>query len=93
MKDIYAAGIRAYQEQDYDTAIQYLQKALGMEDVYSQRFYYAEAAAMLGVIYQFHVIHNDKALHYYELALKYEKKNSTARRHIKEVQRLMKEGE
>lgn len=93
MKDFYNAGIKNYQDQDYDAAIRYLKKALEMDDPYSQKFYYAEAAAMLGVIYQFRVIHNDKALHYYKLALHYEKNNRTAKKHIKEVQRLVGKGE
>ncbi|HVZ81852.1 MAG TPA: hypothetical protein VHE12_13780 [bacterium] len=92
MKDVYAAGIKNYQEQDYDSAIRELKRALEMNDPYTQKFYYAEAAAMLGVIYQFRVIHYDKALHYYKLALHYEKKNRTALRHLKEVQRLIKKG-
>ena len=93
MKDVYAAGIKNYQDQDYDSAILELKRSLEMEDPYSEKFYYAEAAAMLGVIYQFHVIHYDKAYQYYQLALKYEKNNSTAKKHLKEVKRLMKKGE
>lgn len=93
MKDYYNAGIKNYQDQDYEAAIRYLKKALEMDDPYSQKFYYAEAAAMLGVIYQFRIIHNDKALHYYKLALKYEKGNRTAKKHLKEVQRLIARGE
>jgi tetratricopeptide (TPR) repeat protein len=85
MKDIYAAGIKAYQEQDYDKAIRYLKKSLEVHDPYSAKFYYAEANAMLGVIYQFHIIHYNWAYQYYRAALKCEKKNPTARRHIKEV--------
>ncbi len=87
MKDIYAAGIKAYQEQDYDKAIRYLKKSLEMKDSYSAKFYYAEASAMLGVIYQFHIIHYNWAYYYYRQALRYEKRNPTARRHIKQVAR------
>lgn len=93
MKDVYAAGIKNYQDQDYDSAILELKRSLEMNDPYSEKFYYAEAAAMLGVIYQFHIIHYDKAYQYYQLALKYEKNNTTAKRHLKEVLRLMKKGE
>ncbi len=85
MKDVYEAGIKAYKEQDYDKAIRYLKKSLEMDDPYSAKFYFAEANAMLGVIYQFHIIHYSWAYRYYQAALKYEKKNRTARRHIKEV--------
>jgi tetratricopeptide (TPR) repeat protein len=85
MKDIYEAGIKAYQDQDYDKAIRYLKKSLETEDPYSPKFYYAEANAMLGVIYQFHIIHFKLAYQYYQAALKYEKNNPTARKHIKQV--------
>ena len=85
MKDIYSAGIKAYQEEDYDKAIRYLKKSLDIQDPYSAKFYYAEANAMLGVIYQFHIIHYNWAYQYYRAALKCEKKNPTALRHIKEV--------
>ena len=85
MKTIYAAGIKAYQEGDYDKAIRYLKKSVEMDDPYSAKFYYAEANAMLGVIYQFHIIHYNWAYNYYRAALKYEKNNPTARRHIREV--------
>jgi tetratricopeptide (TPR) repeat protein len=85
MKDIYEAGIKAYQEQDYDKAIRYLKKSLETEDAYSPKFYYAEANAMLGIIYQFHIIHYKWAYQYYQAALKYEKNNPTARKHIKQV--------
>jgi tetratricopeptide (TPR) repeat protein len=85
MKDIYEAGIKAYQEQDYDKAIRYLKKSLETEDSYSPKFYYAEANAMLGIIYQFHIVHYKWAYQYYQAALKYEKNNPTARKHIKQV--------
>jgi len=85
MKDIYGAGIKAYQELDYDQAIRYLKKAITTQDPYSEKFYYAEANAMLGVIYQFHIIHYGWAYQYYREALKYEKNNPTAKRHIKQV--------
>ena len=85
MKDIYNAGIKAYKDMDYDQAIRYLTEAVKKNDPYTPKFYYAEAYATLGVIYQFHIIHFDKAYEYYRLALKYEKNNRTAKKHIKEV--------
>jgi tetratricopeptide (TPR) repeat protein len=91
MKDIYAAGIKAYQEEDYDKAIRYLKKSIETHDPYSAKFYYAEANAMLGVIYQFHIIHYGWAYQYYRAALKFEKKNPTALRHIKEVAKYKNE--
>lgn len=89
----YNAGIKNYQDKEYDSAIRALKVALEMKDPYSPNFYRAEAAAMLGVIYQFHIIHYDKALEYYKMALKFEKNNPTAKRHLKEVQRAIEKGE
>lgn len=85
MKDVYEAGVNAYKDQDYDRAIRYWKKAVEMTDPYTEKFYYAEAYAMLGVIYQFHIIHYGVAYRYYKEALRYEPHNETARRHIKQV--------
>lgn len=85
MKDMYEAGIKYYKENDYDVAIRYLSDAVKKNDPYTPKFYYAEAYSMLGVIYQYHVIHYGRAYRCYAAALKYEKNNSTARRHIKQV--------
>ena len=86
MRDVYEAGIKSYNEQDYDQSIRYLTKAVQMkDDPYTQKFYYAEAYAMLGIIYQFHIIHLGRAYRYYKAALHYEPGNRTARKHIKEV--------
>lgn len=87
MKDVYEAGVNAYKDQDYDRAIRYWKKAVEMEDPYTEKFYYAEAYAMLGVIYQYHIIHYGRAYRYYAEALKYEPRNETARRHIKQVRK------
>ena len=85
MKDIYNAGIKSYKEMDYDQAIRYLTEAVKKNDPTTPKFYYAEAYATLGIIYEFHIIHFDRAYEYYRLALKYEKNNRTAKKHIKEV--------
>lgn len=86
MKDVYEAGISAYKGQEYDRAIRYLNKAVEMKnDPYTPKFYYAEAYATLGVIYQYHIIHYGRAYRCYAEALKYERGNATARRHIKQV--------
>ncbi|HUO57576.1 MAG TPA: hypothetical protein VMV05_05310 [bacterium] len=89
MKDIYEAGKRAYQEKEYDQALKYWKKAVAKKDRYTPSFYYAEAYAMMGVIYQFHIIHYRDAYNCYKNALKYERKNETARKHIKEVKRKL----
>ncbi len=86
MKDKYEAGIKYYDDKDYDTAVRYLKNALEVkDDPYTPKFYYAEANAMLGIIYQYHIIHLGRAYRYYKAALKYEPHNQTARRHIKQV--------
>ncbi len=85
MKDVYDAGKKAYQEQDYDQAIRYWKKAVTMKDPYTPKFYYAEAYSMLGIIYQYHIIHYGHAYRCYRAALKYERHNPTARKHIRQV--------
>ena len=92
MKDIYEAGINAYKEKDYNQAIKYLKQAVTKKDKYTPKYYYAEAYAMLGVIYQFHIIHYKTAYNYYKQALKYEHNNSTAKKHLREVARKLKKG-
>jgi tetratricopeptide (TPR) repeat protein len=90
MKDVYEAGIKAYKEKDYEEAIRYLKKSLTVQDPYTEKYYYAEANAMLGVIYQFKYPvhgHNGMAYRYYKAALKYESRNPTARKHIRSVYR------
>lgn len=85
MKNLYDAGKSAYQEKDYVRAIRYWTKAVRMKDPYTPKLYYAEAYAMLGIIYQYHIIHYGRAYRCYVEALKYERGNQTARRHIKQV--------
>ena len=87
MKDIYEAGIDSYKEKDYDQAIRYLKEALRHQDPYTPKYFYAEANAMLGVIYQFHIIHYGLAYRYYREALRIDPKTRTARRHIGQVRR------
>ena len=85
MKYIYESGIKYYQALDYDNAIRYLTQAVKRDDPNTAKYYYAEAYATLGIIYQFHIIDYKKAYDYYKAALKYEKNNPTAKKHIREV--------
>jgi tetratricopeptide (TPR) repeat protein len=85
MKNAYEAGIKYYQEKDYDQAIRYFKRAVSMKDKYTPKYYYAEAYAMMGVIYQFRIIRYQTAYNYYKQALNYEPRNKTAKKHIKEV--------
>ncbi len=90
-RDYYDAGIKYYKERDYDQAIVFLRKAVAKQDPYTPKYIYAEANAMLGVIYQFHIIHYGRAYRYYQAALKYEADNPTARRHLREVYKYRRE--
>jgi tetratricopeptide (TPR) repeat protein len=85
MKDVYRAGISYYKKQDFAKAIRYLSKSLKVHDPYTPKFYYAEANAMLGVIYQFHIIDKKLAYQYYREALRIDPRTKTARKHIREV--------
>lgn len=90
MRDVYEAGMKAYAGKDYEAAIRYLKESLTIHDPYTRKFYYAEANAMLGVIYQFYFPvqgHYHLAYGYYKSALKFERGNPTALRHLKEVRK------
>lgn len=78
MRNWYDAGIKAYKLKEYDKAIQYLEKAVTIQDPYTKDYYYAEAHAMLGVIYQFYVIRTAKACEHYKEALRIDPKTRTA---------------
>jgi len=86
MKDVYQAGMKYYKQEDYVQAVRYLKKALTVQDPYTSKFYYAEANAMLGVIYQFHIVHPDLAYQYYHEALKIDPTTETAKNHIHQVE-------
>lgn len=85
-KYVYEAGIKANKRKEYDQAIRSLKKFLAMpRDRYTPKFYYAEANATLGIIYQFHIIHLGRAYRYYAAALKIDAHTKTAKKHIREV--------
>jgi len=85
MKDVYAAGMKYYKQEDFVQAIRFLKQALTIKDPYTPKFYYAEANAMLGIIYQFHIIHPDLAFQYYHEALEIDPTTETAKNHIDQV--------
>lgn len=85
MKDVYKAGLGYYKKQDFASAIRYLKQALQIHDPYTPKFYYAEANAMLGVIYEFNIIDKKLSYEYYQEALRIDPKTVTAKKHIKEV--------
>lgn len=90
MKNYYDAGIKAYKAKEYDRAVRILTQAVKTKDKRTPKYYYAEAYATLGMIYQFHIINYSKAYNYYRMALKYEKRNRTARKYIGVVKRHLR---
>ena len=90
MKNFYEAGIKANKEKRYDDAIKYLTKAVKMKDKHTPNYYYSEAYATLGIIYQYHIIRYKTAYGYYKKALAYEYDNPTAKKHLKQVKKLLK---
>jgi len=91
MKDIYEAGIKYYKKKDYEKAIRYLKRAVKYkQDRFTPKYYFAEAYATLGLTYEFYYPvpkHKKIAYWYYASALKYEKNNKTALKHIREVRK------
>lgn len=88
MKDYYDAGIKSYKAKEYQQAIRYLEKAVTTEDAYTKDYYYAEANAMLGVIYQFYFTvpgSRAKAHAYYKEALRIDPQTRTARKYVNQV--------
>jgi tetratricopeptide (TPR) repeat protein len=88
MRDYYDAGIRSYKAGEYQQAIRYLEQALKTKDPYTKDYYYAEANAMLGVIYQFYFTvpgNRAKAYRYYQEALRIDPETETARKYIRQV--------
>jgi hypothetical protein len=86
MRDLYDQGISAYKAKRYDRAIDYLKKALLIKDSKVEYWYYAEANAMLGVIYHYHRLvpgHKEKARGYYRAALKVDPATVTAKKGLK----------
>ncbi len=88
MKDVYQAGIRAFKEKDFEKAERYLSRAIEMKDPYTAKYYYAEANAMLGLIYQKYLQipeHRNLARQHYLEALRLDPTTDTARRYLPEV--------
>jgi len=78
MRPLYEAGIKAYRQKNYWRAITLLSKASETKDKGTPKYYYAEAHAMMGVIFQFHLKNATKACRHYQLALKIDPKTRTA---------------
>jgi|GEM_PF-2156923 tetratricopeptide (TPR) repeat protein len=88
MKDLYQSGVEAYKEKDYERAIRYFERALEIQDPYTERYYYAEAHVLLGVIYQFYYPvpgHRKLAREHYEAALAVDPHTTAAKKHLEEL--------
>ena len=93
---LYRAGIKAYQEKHYDSAVEYWENFLSRKDPEVKNKYYAEAAAMLGIIYQYYKPvhgHYGYAYKYYQASLKHDPRNSTALKHINQARKLARSRE
>jgi hypothetical protein len=85
MIKLYEAGIQNYKNKNYDSAIQHLKRSLTISDNNVPFYYYAEANAMLAVIYKFYRIDEELSRRYCETALKIDPSTKTARKLIHEI--------
>jgi hypothetical protein len=88
MKDHYRKGMQFFSEKKYDKALPELIAATMIVDPFTWSYWYAEAYATIGLIYEFHdksPDHDRSAYQYYSLALKRDPKTKTARFYIDRV--------
>jgi hypothetical protein len=88
MKDHFRKGMKLFMKDQYDAAIPDLIASTMIVDPYTWDYWYAEAYATLGVIYEFHSKDpncNKKAHQYYMLALKRDPKTKSANYYIDQV--------
>lgn len=85
MKKYYRLGVKAFEARRYTAAIADLDLCLTFNDPNIPSFYYAEANATLGVIYQFHKKtpgHLKTAKRYYKKALKIDPDTKAAKKYL-----------
>jgi hypothetical protein len=85
MKDHFRVGMKFFMKDQYDAAIPDLIAATMIVDPYTWNYWYAEAYATLGVIYEFHSKDPNfkkMAYQYYSLALKRDPKTKSANYYI-----------
>jgi hypothetical protein len=88
MLDWYRKGMTAYHNQRYGQAFMDLEKAVGIQDPSVKDFYYAEAYATLGALYQHHRTgedHLDQARKCYLRALKKDPDTENAKKGLQEL--------
>jgi tetratricopeptide (TPR) repeat protein len=81
MKAFYNVGMMDYKKKRYLKAIRFLKEALKIHDPYTPKYYYGQAAAILGIIYQNYFTvprHNQIANAYFKKALSFDPKNKCA---------------
>jgi len=89
LKEAYEIGIAAYKAQNYERAATYLKKALNMRSDEGDKIYQAEANSMLGIVYQYYIETPDSgslAIKYYHAALQIDPSNSTALKHLPQLE-------
>jgi TPR repeat protein len=85
MRKYYRLGVKAFEQRRYTAAVADLQLSLTYQDPTIPSFYYAEADATLGVIYQFHRKtpgHLKLAKKYYKKALKIDPETKAAKHYL-----------
>jgi len=88
MKDHFRKGMKFFMKDQYDAAIPDLIASTMIVDPYTWNYWYAEAYATLGVIYEFHSKERNcekMAYQYYLLALKRDPKTKSANYYIDRV--------
>jgi tetratricopeptide (TPR) repeat protein len=86
MLDLYEKGIEEYKTNRFEMAIVHLKGALAIKDAKVEYWYYAEANAMLGVLYHYHKTipgHLETARKYYRTALTIDPATATAKKGLK----------
>ena len=78
--DLYRSGIKNYQAKDFDGAIRDLKHAITIYDKSIHHYFYAEAFAMLGVIYKFDRPDPVLSHQYCDIALKIDPYTETAQK-------------
>ncbi len=89
MRNAYKIGIAAYKARDFKKSAEYLKKSLTLPVNSADKVFVGEANSMLGVIYQYYLKSSnsrDLARRYYKDALQIDPTNSTAQKHLPQVE-------
>jgi len=89
MRSAYKIGINAYKARDFEKSARYLKKALSLPASSADKVFVGEANSMLGIIYQYYLKSPDSrdlARRYYKASLRIDPTNSTAQKHLPQVE-------